>query len=76
MKSTVYYTEQLLWLIILDLSIDVHSCFAVFMSCKILNRLGINSGIKQVRDVCVPELVWTCQVWDKKNISFFLPDST
>ena len=58
MKSTVYYTEQLLWLIILDLSIDVHSCFAVFMSCKILNRLGINSGIKQVRDVCVPELVW------------------
>ena len=57
MESTVYHPKQLLWFIVLHLGVDVHSCLAVFMSCKILNRLWINSGIEKIGDVSVPQLV-------------------
>ena len=57
MKSAVYNTEQLLWLIIFHLRINVHSCFAVFMPGKVLDRLWINPCIEKVGNVCVPQLV-------------------
>ena len=57
MESTVYNPKQLLWFIILYFRIDVHSCLAVFMSCKILNCLWINSRIEKIGDVSVPQLV-------------------
>ena len=57
MESTVYHPKQLLWFIVLHLCVDVHSCFTVFMSCKVLNRLWINSRIEKIGDVSVPQLV-------------------
>ena len=57
MKSTIYNPKQLLWFIIHHLGVDVHSCLAVFMSRKILNRLWINSRIEKIGDVSVPQLV-------------------
>ena len=62
MKSTIHYIKQLLWFIVLHFRIDVHSCFAVFMPCKILNRLGVNARIEEVRDVSVP-------LWHNKDKS-------
>ncbi len=56
-KCLVHHIEKFLWLIILHLCIDVHSCFAIFMSGKILNRLGINTRIKQICNIGVPELM-------------------
>ena len=53
-KCLVHHIEKFFGLIILDLCINVHSCFAIFMSGKILNRLGINACIEQIRDVGVP----------------------
>ncbi len=44
-KCLVHHIEKFFGLIILDLCINVHSCFAIFMSGKILNRLGINTRI-------------------------------
>lgn len=58
LKSSVHHIKQLLWFIVLYLCIDVHSCFAVFVSGKVLNRFGVYSRIKQVCDVSVPQLVW------------------
>ena len=57
MKCRIYYIKQLFWFIILYSCIDVHSCLAVFMSRKILNRLWINSRIEKIGDVSVPQLV-------------------
>ena len=57
MESTIYHPEQLLWFIVFHLCVDVHSCFAIFMSGKILNRLWINSRIEKIGDVSVPQLV-------------------
>lgn len=57
MESTVYHPKQLLWFIVLYFCVDVHSCFAVFMSCKVLNRLWINSRIEKIGNVSVPQLV-------------------
>ena len=57
MKSTIYNPKQLLRFIILHLGVNVHSCLAVFMSRKILNRLWINSRIEKIGDVSVPQLV-------------------
>lgn len=56
-KCLVHHIEKFFGLIILDLCINVHSCFAIFMSGKILNRLGINACIEQICDVGVPELM-------------------
>lgn len=53
-KCLVHHIEKFFGLIILDLCINVHSCFAIFMSGKILNRLGINACIEQICDVGVP----------------------
>ena len=57
MKCGIYHTDKFFGLIILYLCINVHSCFAVFMSCQILNRLGIDPCIKKIRDICVTQLV-------------------
>ena len=54
MESAIYHAKQLLWLIILHLCVDVHSCFAVFMPCKVLDSLRVNPGIQQVGDIGVP----------------------
>ena len=53
MESAIYHAKQLLWLIILHLCIDVHSCFAVFMPCKVLDSLRVHPGIQQVGDIGV-----------------------
>ena len=51
MKRSIHHREKFLWLIILHLGIDVHSCFAIFMSCKVLDGLGVNPRVQQVGDV-------------------------
>ena len=57
MKSAVHNSEQLFRFIIFHFRINVHSCFAIFMSGKILNGLWINPRIEQVGDVSMPQLV-------------------
>jgi len=54
MKRTIYYPKQLLWFIVLHFCIDVHSCFAVFVSGKVLYCLWINARIEKIGDVSVP----------------------
>ena len=54
MKRTIYYPKQLLWFIVLHFCIDVHSCFAVFVSGKVLDGLWINTSIEKIGDVSVP----------------------
>ena len=54
MKRTIYYPKQLLWFIVLHFCINVHSCFAVFMSGKVLYCLWINARIEKIGDVSVP----------------------
>ena len=57
MKRTIYYPKQLLWFIILHFCIDVHSCFAVFVSGKVLDGLWINTSIEKIGNVSVPQLM-------------------
>ena len=57
MKRTIYYPKQLLWFIVLHFCIDVHSCFAVFVSGKVLYCLWINACIEKIGDVSVPQLM-------------------
>ena len=57
MESTVYHPKQLLWFIVLHLGVDVHSCFAVFMSSKVLDGLWINTSIEKIGNVSVPQLM-------------------
>ena len=54
MKRTIYYPKQLFWFIVLHFCINVHSCFAVFMSGKVLYCLWINARIEKIGDVSVP----------------------
>ena len=54
MKRTIYYPKQFFWFIILHFCIDVHSCFAVFVSGKVLYCLWINARIEKIGDVSVP----------------------
>ena len=53
-KRLIYYVKKFFGLIVLDLCINVHSCFAVFMSGKVLNRLGVNACIKQICNIGMP----------------------
>ena len=57
MKRTIYYPKQLLWFIVLHFCIDVHSCFAVFVSGKVLDCLWINTRIEKIGNVSVPQLM-------------------
>ena len=57
MESTVYHPKQLLWFIVLHLGVDVHSCFAVFMSSKVLDGLWINTSIEKIGNVSVSQLM-------------------
>ena len=57
MKRTIYYPKQLLWFIVLHFCIDVHSCFAVFVSGKVLHCLWIDTRVKKIGDVSVPQLM-------------------
>ena len=57
MKRTIYYPKQFLWFIILHFCIDVHSCFAVFVSGKVLDGLWINTSIEKIGNVSVPQLM-------------------
>ena len=45
------------WFIILYSCIDVHSCLAVLMSGKVLDRLGVNTCIQKMGDVGMPQQV-------------------
>ena len=57
MKCGVYHTTELFRLIVLDFRINVHSCLAVLVTCKILNRLWINSCIQEIGDIGMSKLV-------------------
>ena len=57
MESTVYNPKQLCWFIVLYFRIDVHSCLAVLMSGKVLDRLGVNTSIEKIGDVSVSQLM-------------------
>ena len=57
MKRTIYYPKQLFWFIVLHYCIDVHSCFAVFVSGKVLDGLWINTSIEKIGNVSVPQLM-------------------
>ena len=57
MERPIHHSKKFLWFIIFHFRIDVHSCFAIFMPCKILNRLGVHPRIEEVRDVGMPELM-------------------
>lgn len=57
LKRTIYYPKQLLWFIVLHFCIDVHSCFAVFVSGKVLDGLWINTSIEKIGNVSVPQLM-------------------
>ena len=54
-QSAVYNSGKLFGFIILDLGVDVHSYFAVFVSGQILNGLRIDASMDQVRDVGMPQ---------------------
>ena len=54
MKRTIYYPKQLLWFIVLHFCINVHSCFAVFMSGKVLYCLWINARIEKIGFTEIP----------------------
>ena len=56
-KCLLHHTEKFFGLIILDFCINVHSCSAIFMSSKVLNRLWVNARIKQICNVATPELM-------------------
>ena len=56
-KRLIHNAKKFFGLIVLDLCINVHSCFAVFMSGKVLNRLGVNACIKQICNIGMPELM-------------------
>ena len=56
-QCTINYTDEFFGSIIFHLGVNVHSSFAVLMPCKILNRLRVYSGIKQICDISVTELV-------------------
>ena len=56
-KRLIHYIKKFFGLIVLDLCINVHSCFAVFMSGKVLNRLGVNACIKQICNIGMPKLM-------------------
>lgn len=56
-QRCIYYLRQFFRLIVLHLCIDVHSCFTVLMSCKILNRLRIYSCVQKICNVSVSKSV-------------------
>ena len=56
-KCSINHAYKFLWFIILDLCVNVHSCFAIFVSGQILNRLGIDSGIQKIGDIGVAQLM-------------------
>lgn len=56
-KRLIHNAKKFFGLIVLDLCINVHSCFAIFMSSKVLNRLWVNARIKQICNVGTPELM-------------------
>ena len=53
-KRCIHNAQQLFRSIILDLRIDVHSYFTIFMACEVLNRFRVNRGVDQVCDICLP----------------------
>ena len=62
MKRTIYYPKQLLWFIVLHFCINVHSCFAVFMSGKVLYCLWITSASAHA-GVCTNSAVFRPLWW-------------
>lgn len=79
MKCGIYHSEKFLRLIVLHSSVDVHSCLAVFMSGKILDRLRINTSIQKIGDVGMPQQV-RChievQAIHNVRIVFLMPSET
>ena len=50
-ECSIHNAAYFLSFIILDLCIDVHSRFAILMTCQILHRLRINAFVNQIGDV-------------------------
>ena len=57
LERRINHSGKLFWFIILYLRVDVHSCFTVLVSGKVLNRFGVNACEKQIRNIGVPQLV-------------------
>ena len=57
MKCGIHHADKLLWFIILHLGINVHRCFAVFVSRKILNRFRINTSVQEISYIGMPKLM-------------------
>ena len=57
LKYGIYHSEKFLQLIVLHSDVDAYSCLAVFMSSKILDRLGSNASIQKIGDVGMPQQV-------------------
>ena len=57
MKYGIYHSEKFLQLIVLHSDVDAYSCLTVFMSSKILDRLGSNASIQKIGDVGMPQQV-------------------
>ena len=56
-QRIINHADKLFRPIVLYLGIDVHRCFAVLMTCQILDRLWINSRIDQVGNIGVTKLM-------------------
>ena len=76
MKRSIHNIKKLVWFIILHSCIDVHSCLAVFMSGKVLNRLGVNACIQEIGNVGMPQQVRghiEVQAIHNVGITFLMP---
>ena len=56
-KGSINNSMQRFGFIVFNFRIDVHSRFAVLMTCQILHRLRINTFVNQIGDVGVPQHV-------------------
>lgn len=69
-ECVIYNGGQSIGAVVFHLSIYVHCNFAVFMTGQVLNSFGIYPSIYQVRDICMPQLVW-CHLKIQAVVSSF-----
>ena len=56
-KCTAHSSHKLIWPIVFDLGVNVHSDFTVFMACQILDRFGVHRWMNQICDISMTQLV-------------------
>ena len=75
-SGTNHFLHFFLCIIVIQMGVNIQRYTDVTMAHDILKCLRIHSRLRHIGTESVSANMWTCQVWDKKNISFFLPDST